>query len=209
MAPAGASERRRLWLLGVIALIPFLSLAAWARVGSPAPWEPALLDAAALSADTWAQLVRAVSRLGDLVPWTLLLTALGVTLLVLRGVAAAVLTAATLASDLAAAVTKVFVERMRPEAALLEGFAGFDSFAYPSGHVVRAVSLAAVLAWLLLPERWRLGGALAAALVAGALMGYSRVALGVHWPTDVLGGLLLGIAWFSGTAYLFTRHRQP
>jgi undecaprenyl-diphosphatase len=52
------------------------------------------------------------------------------------------------------------------------------------------------------PARWRLPLATVSAVIGGLVMGYARVAYGVHFPTDVLGGLLLGVAWFAATALL-------
>ncbi|MGW2815701.1 phosphatase PAP2 family protein [Streptomyces sp. NPDC001415] len=87
---------------------------------------------------------------------------------------------------------------------------GDDNLSYPSGHTAFATALALVLA-LLATGRLGLGrtaGALlvlAAALVAGAAMGWAQVALGAHYPTDVLGGWCTALAVIPATAWLVDR----
>lgn len=63
-----------------------------------------------------------------------------------------------------------------------------DSF--PSGHTLTAWTLASVL-WMGLERPWR-----GLIVVLAILVGVSRMALGVHWPTDVLGGI--GLGWLVG-----------
>lgn len=67
--------------------------------------------------------------------------------------------------------------------------------AFPSGHAMTAAVVCGLLLWLLRlhgagPAPWRAGLALAVVSVVG--VGVTRVWLGVHWATDVLGGWLLG-----------------
>lgn len=62
-----------------------------------------------------------------------------------------------------------------------------DPHSFPSGHTTAAFAFAAAIC-VLLPVRW----AKAAALLAAALMGFSRLYVGVHFPTDVLAGALVG-----------------
>ncbi|SER67786.1 undecaprenyl-diphosphatase [Streptomyces sp. yr375] len=67
--------------------------------------------------------------------------------------------------------------------------------AYPSGHALTATVMFGLLLWLLHrhgvgPVVWRT--ALAVTVVSVAGVGLTRIWLGVHWPSDVLGGWLLG-----------------
>ncbi|AZM51912.1 hypothetical protein DMA15_04320 [Streptomyces sp. WAC 01529] len=67
--------------------------------------------------------------------------------------------------------------------------------AFPSGHAMTAAVVCGLLLWLLRlygvgPVAWRVAVVLAVLSVAG--VGVTRVWLGVHWPSDVLGGWLLG-----------------
>ncbi|MZD08728.1 phosphatase PAP2 family protein, partial [Streptomyces sp. SID5785] len=67
--------------------------------------------------------------------------------------------------------------------------------AYPSGHAMTATVVLGLLLWLLrrygaAPATYR--AALAAGVVSVLGVGVTRLWLGVHWPTDVLGGWLLG-----------------
>lgn len=200
-----AAERRSLLILAAVTLVPFVILAVWARVASPAPWEPGILSAVALQEGLFGDLFRAINSIGNLPIWAGLVAALAVGSGFARGVRAGVMVGVSLVSDLAAFGIKIVVERQRPETAATEHFFGPDSFAFPSGHVVRAVALVAALVWVLAPPKDRLRLALAGGLLAGAVMGFARVALGVHWPTDALGGALLGLSWFAVTAWLSSR----
>ncbi|WP_328847781.1 phosphatase PAP2 family protein [Streptomyces sp. NBC_00258] len=87
---------------------------------------------------------------------------------------------------------------------------GDDNLSYPSGHTAFLTALALVVA-LLATGRLGLGRTvgtllvLAAALVAGAAMGWAQVALGAHYPTDVLGGWCTALAVTPATAWLVDR----
>lgn len=63
-----------------------------------------------------------------------------------------------------------------------------DPNSFPSGHSTAAFAFASAL-WRTAPDRWMKWGALAAAV----LMGFSRLYVGVHYPSDVLTGVLVGL----------------
>ena len=83
---------------------------------------------------------------------------------------------------------------------ILEGKAAPGLHSYPSGHVVLALSVYGILAYLWVrasrswPERV-LAGVLLVALVA--LTATARVRLGAHWPSDVIAGFIIGLAWLA------------
>ncbi|HUG47886.1 MAG TPA: phosphatase PAP2 family protein [Candidatus Limnocylindria bacterium] len=193
--------------LALVTLLLFAGLAGYSRLAPVAEWERQLLLALSPPPPALSGVVAALNFAGELYVWLPLVLGLIIVALVSRQVEAAGLLALSVAGDLVAAVVKVLVERSRPEGALVEHFLGGESFAFPSGHVVRASALAAAVAWLLVPPAWRIPLAVVSALGAGTLMGYARVAAGVHWPSDVLGGLLLGLGWFAGSAWLLLRRR--
>lgn len=199
-----ATGRAGLVATAIATLLPFALLAVWARFDSPAPWEFGILAVTSLGRDPAADAVRALNLLGNLPVWIVLVGVLALVAVALGRTVAAALIALSLLSDLAGFGVKLLTQRERPEMTS-EQLLGFDSFAYPSGHVVRATALLAVLAWLVAPRALRLPAALAGGVLAGALMGYARVALNVHWPTDAIGGTLLGIGWFALTALAVRR----
>ncbi|MFA9430642.1 phosphatase PAP2 family protein [Egicoccus sp. AB-alg2] len=94
-------------------------------------------------------------------------------------------------------VVKFVTDRARPDGALV----GTISSSFPSGHSVRGMVVYGLVAWFLL--RWASGWwrhlGIAVALLLAVATGWSRVWLAVHWPSDVLFGYALGIAWLMVT----------
>ena len=103
--------------------------------------------------------------------------------------------AAMVASPLIEQGTKILVERPRPS--------GF-SFGFPSGHTTAAATLAVVVVYIVGREplaRLPRHAIQALALVVMVLVGWARIVLGAHWPTDVLGGFLLGAGCAAAAAW--------
>jgi undecaprenyl-diphosphatase len=93
---------------------------------------------------------------------------------------------------------KLLYERPRPPVA--DQLVVSTSYALPSGHTLGAtVVLGVVAAVGVLSVRGRLrqAGVVAVAAAGMLLIGASRLYLGVHWPTDVESGYLLGGAWLA------------
>ena len=98
---------------------------------------------------------------------------------------------------------KIYFGRVRPDFA--EGGARLESLSYPSGHssgIATLVTVALIMAWPLLAGRAR-HWALAAGVLLVLLVGLTRMWLGVHFLSDVVGGWALGIGWSLLTALLF------
>jgi len=101
---------------------------------------------------------------------------------------------------------KYLLGRDRPDLFPRRGIYNWAS--YPSGHAILTIALYFTVAMLLYRARgWR-WPFLAAALIFLA-NSYSRLYLAVHWPTDLLGGMFIGIAWLFGTWRAFSRHGPP
>jgi undecaprenyl-diphosphatase len=94
-------------------------------------------------------------------------------------------------------IIKLVISRQRPPSDLVHILTPATGFSYPSGHAVfftwvsfmLAVSLAPRIRPTLRPIVW-----IAAALVM-VLTCLARVWAGDHWPSDVIGGVLLGLGW--------------
>ena len=115
-----------------------------------------------------------------------------------RADAAALLVIAAAGASLLVALVKLLIGRARPDRRAAG--AGRQLQFPPSGHSAQAVATYGALAYLAgrAVSRWgqRVAAWTVATLIA-VLVGFSRLYLGVHWLSDVLGGYALGAAWLA------------
>jgi undecaprenyl-diphosphatase len=93
---------------------------------------------------------------------------------------------------------KLLVHRHRP---FVDGwFVDWSGYSFASGHTIGATLLYGQIALFLVPmikaRHWR-AVAVSAAVVVISLVGFSRIALGAHYFTDVMGGMVLGTSWLA------------
>ncbi len=125
---------------------------------------------------------------------------------------ALVFAAALIVLPLLQAGIKEIVDRPRPTADLVELRAAFSSPSFPSGHVMGATYFYGFLLYLAiffpLPSLARASLAAVAAAVL-ALTGPANVWLGVHWPSDALGGYAWGALLLIPVVVACRRYRRP
>jgi undecaprenyl-diphosphatase len=154
-----------------------------------------------------AILMRLVSWPG-FAPQAMIITALIILLLYrsgLRWEAAAALIAAILSTAVNLLV-KALIQRPRPTPDLVDVFSTLNSASFPSGHVMLYLDLfgfVAFLAYSLLKPGVRRSLTLGLCGGLTALVGVSRIYLGDHWASDVLGAYLLGSLLLAGIIQLY------
>ena len=98
---------------------------------------------------------------------------------------------------------KLFFSRQRPQ--LWETIVTEKSFSFPSGHSIGSMSFAAALTLIAWRTRWRWPAAIGA-LSFAITVGFTRLFLGVHFPSDVTAGWCAALGWVGGV-YMIQRWR--
>jgi len=156
-------------------------------------------DAVTIRTDPLTALAHGASVLGR--SWLLIPLAALIGLALLRplGIRAWAPLLAVAGADALQNVLKALVERPRPSVTHLEHVTGSS---FPSGHATESTAFLLALVCMTRPGRGRsLAAPVALALVCA--VGAARVYLGVHYPTDVAAGIILGGAWAAGVGGWF------
>lgn len=146
----------------------------------------------ALNAGVFADVAQAITTLGD----PLVVLVLVVVLNWRHWMRVSVFLVGSMLLRLAYGALKNVIARDRPDA--VQQLVHASGYAMPSGHAA-GIAFVAVIVSVVHPRfRWW-------AAVAALLVGWSRVALGVHYPSDVLVGWIVGAAFGFGSLWVLRR----
>lgn len=207
----------RLWRAQVrysVALVGFAVLAYYARAYAYFAWDRAVAHwlqswrAPALDA-----LMYAVSYIGyGVIPYAITAATFFVFLVVRLRSEAFGLLLSTAGSGLVTRTIKMLIARPRPAVPDVSVFREHGGQSFPSGHVTFYVCYFGFLffvAYALLPERTPARRvALTFCVLMIVLVGFSRVYLGAHWPSDTIGAYFLGSLWLALSLYMYRRWKE-
>ena len=191
-----------MWLALALGAAAFCALAIYVHGGPPGEWDKAILlalrrphDHALMIGPSWMVLsVPDITALGGFTVLTLIWL-MGGALLALhgRGREALVFMLAVAAAQALSETLKILIDRPRPTVVPHLGLA--TSLSFPSGHAMMSSAVYLTLATIL-ASGTKFPGVKILLLGFAALLvfavGFSRLFLGVHWPSDVLAGWILG-----------------
>ena len=165
----------------------------------------------AASMPSWAEwLARPFTWLGGALGVTAVVSGVTFRLLARRArVEAALLVVVAVGSQILVFSAKDAYARPRPD--LGSAIRLPSSFSFPSGHAATGIAvfgLLGLLAASLARTRAQRVVAVGVGFTVGALVGASRVVLGVHYVTDVLAGACLGLAWLAACLLVVSRVRR-
>ena len=191
---------------GILALLAVLSL--FSYQAGPLGWDKPFIHwyQSAFDVNVWEKAMKAVSWVGGDVQWGLLTILLAFAWLIMRRRPAAALTLSSVIAFGANSIVKTLVERPRPSPAAISVLEVEGGNSFPSGHVATYTALFGITFFLVtryVNNLWlkRVLQASLAAIVV--LVGPSRMTLGVHWPSDVGGGYLVGMIYLLIAIPLF------
>jgi membrane-associated phospholipid phosphatase len=153
--------------------------------------------------------MRVISRIGSPLGWWVVLTPVFGWLLYRRlPRLAAFLAVTALGSSLLNSLVKATVDRARPH--LPDPVSAAHGTSFPSGHAQAATVGCGILLLIFLPvvPRARRVWLYVAAVLVVAIIGFSRIALGVHYLSDVLGAVVIGTAWLLAMTAAFSAWRR-
>jgi membrane-associated phospholipid phosphatase len=172
------------------------------------PWdEPILLAIHSTANPQLDQLAAGLTKLG--VFWGVFPVAIAIALAMLiqrRWRKLAYLVTTLLGSIVINRTAKVLLHRVRPH--LWESPAPEFDYGFPSGHAMSSMTLVAALLILSWGSRWFWLVAIVGSLFVLAI-GWTRLYLGVHYPSDILAGWTASIAWAMGVRLLIKPYATP
>jgi membrane-associated phospholipid phosphatase len=198
---ARVTRRLGVWIVILLGVSVAIGFAVSAGIGDGA--ERAILGTIAFrdgrTSGALIGFARALSWFGDTERRTLFVVACaGWFVWKKRRWAALVMAVTPLLASVMSSIMKEAFARARPD--VVPHLDTVTNMSYPSGHASNAAATFILLA-LLLPGPYRM----AAAVIGAALIGWSRWALGVHWPSDVVGGWIFGTAFALIGAHIVER----
>lgn len=205
---------RAAWIwAGVLVVSAVLFFKAWdavSELGTTVRADRSLVDFIVSHRSGWLTgFARAWTLLGSAWIVAPVVTVAAVALALRRRLPAAIVVAASSAGcAIAVAIVKTSVARPRPS--ISGRLVSATGAAFPSGHSAQSVACYAALAWAVttrIEARSTRILVWSGTVLVALGVGWSRIYLGVHWPSDVLGGWSLAAGWLATLVLVDLFHR--